>query len=57
MLVHVEGKLGLESELVSQPWDQEVRNQYGREMVECADGIIAQIISDISFVNREAPVL
>lgn len=53
-LVHVEGKLRLESELVSQPWDQEVRNQYGREMVECADGIIAQIISDISFVNREA---
>ena len=53
-LVHVEGKLRLESELVSQPWDQKVRNQYGREMVECADGAIAQIISDISFVNREA---
>ena len=53
-LVHVEGKLRLESELTSQPWDQEVRNQYGREMVECADGAIAQIISDISFVNREA---
>lgn len=52
-LVHVEGKLRLESELVSQPWDQKVRNQYGREMVECADGAIAQIISDISFVNRE----
>ncbi len=53
-LVHVEGKLRLESELTSQPWDQKVRNQYGREMVECADGAIAQIISDISFVNREA---
>lgn len=53
-LVHVEGKLRLESELTSQPWDQEVRNQYGREMVECADGAIAQIICDISFVNREA---
>ena len=53
-LVHVEGKLHLESKLTSRPWDQEVRNWYGREMVECADGAVTQIISDISFENKEA---
>ncbi len=53
-LVHVQGKLHLESELLPWSWMDAVADQYSKQIVECAGGSETQIITDISYVQRRA---
>lgn len=53
-LVHIQGKLHLEAELLPWSWVDDVVSQYSKQTVECAHGAKTKIESDIFYMQKKA---